>query len=373
MSPAHARQRGLALIAAILIAAIIAGLAVALSARDRQAILAVTRAREVASVDMLVQGLEVQAARLLAADAASGTHDSEDEAWRTTAYASAAEGFIASARLEDAQRRFNLNSLVIAPPAGDPAAPTGAEPAATPEAVAPAVAESPAARQAMLELARVHGVTSPLARPARDGSEEASGLRDDQLAAVRFALLLEALDLPPAILPAVLDWLDEDGAARFPDGAEDDYYSRLTPAYRTANRRFSDVSELRLVRGVGEAVYARLEPFVTVLDVATPLNVNTAAPELLMSLAPGIDRAIAEQLVAARRAQPFTSLDALLRHPALAGRALLPTGLATGSRWFELTARVVRDELPYFRRSLLFRMEPSRILTLHRAQPYTDG
>jgi len=359
----------MALIAAVLIAAIVAGLAVALTSRDRYAILAVTRLRDVARVDALVQGLEVQAARLLAGDAEAGSHDSDDEAWRATTYTATAGGFVANARLEDAQRRFNLNSLVPAPATGDPGAPTGAE------AATPAVAESPAARRAMADFARALGVTPTAARQAAGGagSGDETGLRDEQLAAARFALLLQALGLPPTILAAVLDWVDEDGETRFPDGAEDDYYSRLAPAYRTANGRFADVSELLLVRGVTDEVYAKLAPFVTVLDVATPVNVNTASPEVLMSLGPGIDRATAEQLVDARRAQPFTSLEALLRHPVLAGRGLLAAGLSTGSRYFELTTRVAHDDLPYFRRSLLFRMEPSRILTLRRAQPYTDG
>ena len=104
----------MALIAAVLIAAIVAGLAVALTSRDRYAILAVTRLRDVARVDALVQGLEVQAARLLAEDAEAGSHDSDDEAWRATTYTATAGGFVANARLEDAQRRFNLNSLVPA-------------------------------------------------------------------------------------------------------------------------------------------------------------------------------------------------------------------------------------------------------------------
>jgi type II secretory pathway component PulK len=390
MTPGHRRQRGLALIAAVLLAAVIAGLAVALTARDRYAILAVTRAQEVASVDALVQRLEVSAARVLAEDAASGDHDSEDEAWRTTDYAASDYGFVASARLEDAQRRFNLNALVATPPAEDPAGPTGEPAPATgdsPPSVAagtaaaeagepaPAVGARPSAQRAMLDVARANGVIAPAARQpgARNEAGEETALRDEELAAARFALLLQALDLPAPILVAVLDWLDEDGETRFPDGAEDDYYSRLAPPYRAANGRFTDVSELRLVRGVTGEIYDRLAPFVTVLDTATPINVNTAPPEILMSLGPGIDRATAEQLASTRRVQAFTSIEALLRHPVLAGRALLPTGLSTSSRWFELTTRVERDAQPYFRRSLLVRKEPSRILTLRRAQLYTDG
>jgi general secretion pathway protein K len=229
----------------------------------------------------------------------------------------------------------------------------------------------------MLDFARGAGVVpaAPTAGGAATGNEDEDnpGLRDDELAAARFALLLQTLDLPPALLPAVLDWLDADSEPRFPNGAEDDYYTRLEPAYRAANGRFADVSELRLVRGVSEEIYGRLAPYVTVLDSPTPINVNTAPPEILMSLGPGIDRSTAEMLIAAREVQPFQDLDALMRHPLLIGRAVVPGGIATGSRWFELESRVEHEELPHFRRSLLFRMEPARILTLRRAQRYTDG
>lgn len=364
------RERGMALVAALLVAAVIAGIAVALTARDRYAILAVTRGREMATVDALVQELEVAAARALAQDAEAGTHDSADEAWHTRTFVAGRDGFEASARLEDVQRRFNLNSLVVETP---PDAGGGEAPEVTPGTAGPAVpAASPAARRAMLDFARSAGVAAPT---ATDGGKdaEAAGLRTEQIAAARFALLLRALDLPASLLPAVLDWLDADGETRFPDGAEDDYYSRQRPAYRAANGRFEDVSELRLVRGVNEEIYGRLAPFITVLDDPGPINVNTAPPEILMTLGPGIDRGTAEMLVVAREAQPFTDLETLLRHPALAGRAVLPEGLATGTQWFELDTRVDHDDLPYFRRSLLHRMEPSRIFTLRRERRYSDG
>src|SRR5690606_28484584 len=90
------------------------------------------------------------------------------------------------------------------------------------------------------------------ATPGADGdaapTEET--LSPQQIAIARFTLLLQALQLPPEILPAVLDWLDADGDTRFPNGAEDEYYTRLDEPYRAANGPFADVSELRLVRGI---------------------------------------------------------------------------------------------------------------------------
>ena len=377
-------QRGAALIGAILIAAVIAGIAVALTSRDQFSILAVTRLRERAAVDVLVRGLEVQAARALSVDGEDGQHDSLDESWHAARFAAARGNLEATARLEDAQRRFNLNSLAFEPPPQAPdLPPDGAMSGETPveipgtsdEATA---ADSPAAVEALAGIARgldigvANGEESVTSQPGKQTDDQAA-LSTQQIAAARFALLLRALDLPPELLPALLDWLDPDSETRFPDGAEDQHYSLLEQPYRASNGRFVDVSELRLVRGFSEEICAKLEPFVTVLNTPTPINVNTAPVEILMSLGPGIDRASAELLVSARQAQPFRDLVSLLRHPVLAGRPVMAAGLAVGTRHFELYTRVDSDELPYFRRSLLQRNEPSRIQALRRQNFYTDG
>jgi len=379
MRHARAFQRGAALIGAILIAAVIAGIAVALTSRDQFSILAVTRQRELAAVDVLQRGLEVQAARALSADAIAGRHDSLDEAWHGARFVATRGTLGATARLEDAQRRFNLNSLAFEAPApaadASPAAETPAPVPGTPEET-PAPAD-PAAERALGDVARgldigVARADAPAGNSGDAANAQASPLSPQQVAVARFALLLRTLDLPPELLPALLDWLDPDSDTRFPNGAEDEYYTRLEPPYRAANGRFVDVSELRVVRGFSEEICAKLAPFVTVLNTATPINVNTAPAEILMSLGPGIDRASAELLVAARQAQPFHDLAALLRHPLLAGRPLMTTGLAAGTRHFELETRIETDELPYFRRSLLQRNDPSHIQVLRRQQPYTD-
>jgi general secretion pathway protein K len=211
------------------------------------------------------------------------------------------------------------------------------------------------------------------AQEPNDAGGRGSGLSDQQVAMARFHLLLRALELPPELLPAILDWLDADGDPRYPSGAEDEFYSLREPPYRAANRRFEEVSELRLVRGVTEEIYERLRPFVTVLDNPTPINVNTAAPEVLMSLAPGIDRSSAELLVRSRAAQSFVDLETLLAHPLLVGRPIVATGLSTDSNWFELRTRIDGEGLPHHRVSLMYRAGPDRIVTLRRRHVYPDG
>lgn len=109
----------------------------------------------------------------------------------------------------------------------------------------------------------------------------------------QFKRLLSELNIDQAKADAVLDWVDTDINATIPEGAEDDYYTGLTPGYRTANAPFVSASELQLVKGFSSAVkeetedYKLLLPHVSALptnDGPTAINVNTATPEVLASL-----------------------------------------------------------------------------------------
>lgn len=105
--------------------------------------------------------------------------------------------------------------------------------------------------------------------------------------------LLTELNIEPLKAEAILDWVDQDINATIPEGAEDGYYTGLASGYRTANAPFVSVSELQLVKGFSSAVeeeiedYELLLPHISALPIVngpTPVNVNTATPEVLASL-----------------------------------------------------------------------------------------
>lgn len=60
--------------------------------------------------------------------------------------------------------------------------------------------------------------------------------------------------------------------------------------------------------GVSPATLQTLRPFITLLPVRTPVNVNTATPEVLMACVPPMALAQARSLVEARSSQHMTSL-----------------------------------------------------------------
>lgn len=168
----------------------------------------------------------------------------------------------------------------------------------------------------------------------------------------QFVALMQALDVPlpdaQRIADGLADWIDSDAMPR-PAGAEDEVYSRLTPAYRTANTLVADRSELRAVAGVTPALYDRVAPFVCALPTPdlSPLNVNTLtdpqAP-LVAMLAPGqLDLPRARAILAERPAGGFDSVARFWRLPAL--DALVPPADVVGqprvtTRWFALALDV---------------------------------
>jgi general secretion pathway protein K len=155
----------------------------------------------------------------------------------------------------------------------------------------------------------------------------------------QFQRLLQVLDLPEALAASLADWIDADNEPLPQGGAEDGYYQSRQPPGLAANRALTDVAELALVRGYDAAVRARLRPFVSALPGFTAVNVNTAAPEVLVAVVQGLDLDAARALVAQRERAYF--------HNVATFRAQLPPGavaggndIGTASQYFLASVRV---------------------------------
>jgi general secretion pathway protein K len=99
---------------------------------------------------------------------------------------------------------------------------------------------------------------------------------------ILFRRLLQSLEIDEGLTDAVLDWIDKDENVRGSYGAEDGDYLSESPSYRSANRMFSDISELLLVKGFDENIVKKLSPYITALpETDVKININTV-PELLM-------------------------------------------------------------------------------------------
>lgn len=92
------------------------------------------------------------------------------------------------------------------------------------------------------------------------------------------------------IVNGIKDWLDEDDLPTG-QGAEDYYYQGLETPYRVANNAFVSVTELRLIKGLEDEDFVKLEPFIVVLPETSKLNINTAPKEVIDSIFNGLDTA----------------------------------------------------------------------------------
>ena len=84
-----------------------------------------------------------------------------------------------------------------------------------------------------------------------------------------------------ALAAALRDWIDADLEPNGPDGAEDDYYQIMQPAYRTGNTLIAHASELRAMKDFSSKIYTALLPHVCVLPdpSVNQINVNTVSQD----------------------------------------------------------------------------------------------
>ena len=274
---AAGRQRGTALITAILVVALATTIAASLT---WELFLDQRRAFGRVTVDqglMYSFGAEAWAKKILRDDAQDNQVDHPDEPWATQITPLPIEGGQIQGRIEDLNGRFNLNNLIDASGATDPVAVEG------------------------------------------------------------FKRLLQALQLDVRLADRLADWIDRDFEPNFPDGAEDADYLSRDPPFRAANRPITSVSEILLVYPeLGRSGYATLRPYVTALPRGTRVNINTALPEVLLTVSEELGPQQAGQILLDRPEDGWDSLEQLGDLvPAEARGALGVT-----SNWFRLAVRV---------------------------------
>jgi len=228
------RQRGVALLTAILLVALATILATgiayqnAMSARRGTATFAFDQSFEIA------EAAEALAGAALKQDYNEDpAHDTPAESWaKPFGPVEVVPGVALEAQLDDASGRFNINSLIKP---GGPGIGAGA------------------------------GTTETLDR--------------DALAA--FKALLRSLDMEEKWAYMVADWIDRDNNPSEQFGAEDSLYSSQTPAYRPPNRAITSTTELLALPKFGRDNYLKLAPYIVALPPDAKLNICTASDFVL--------------------------------------------------------------------------------------------
>ncbi len=136
----------------------------------------------------------------------------------------------------------------------------------------------------------------------------------------------------------------------------DQYYAKLSPAYRAPHQLMTSVSELRMVKGMTPALYAKLAPYVTALPEKTLININNAPIPVIMSLSPTISLEAAKALDAIRKQAPFPSLEALASLPIVKNNPIAQNNLTVTSSYFIVQTNVTMGNQSIRLYSLLMRL-----------------
>ncbi len=221
------RQRGVALITAIVLVAIATVLAVHIGTR---AALDLRRTAGLMALDQgwhVALGAEAWAAEVLRDDLEdSGTTPTDHlgEAWAQPLPPLPVDGGEVRGALEDMQGRFNINNLVT------------------------------------------------------------SDRQVNETAVAQFERLLLLVGAQTRWARIMVDWIDDGTVPEIPEGAEDGTYLSQNPPYRTANVVVSTTTEMMALPGMTREEFERIRPYVAALPVGTTINLCTAK-------APGARRA----------------------------------------------------------------------------------
>ncbi|MEA3412626.1 MAG: type II secretion system minor pseudopilin GspK [Pseudomonadota bacterium] len=304
------RQSGVALITALLVVSIATVASIELISRQSLDVRRTANLIEGDQAWLYVSAAETWAKAILARDLSENKTDSLGDTWAFDLPPIELPGGYLVGNLEDLEGRFNLNNLV------------------------------------------------------EKGVINAASVR-------QFERLLAVLGLERSLAQAVVDWIDADIEALAPNGAEDDYYAGLENPYRTPNRIMGDVSELRLIKGFDKETADKLLPYVTALPNRTAINVNTASPEVLSSLADKINAGRVAKDISGRKEKPFTSAEDVTRLPSFKGANIdkdAKRGLGVASKHFlaRIETRIGRGRASVG--SLIYRGGPKDIRVLYRTQ-----
>lgn len=155
--------------------------------------------------------------------------------------------------------------------------------------------------------------------------------------------LFSKAGLSSDLVDTLADWLDSDDIPH-PGGAETLYYNRLNPPFAARNGRLETVEELALLKGFAGDALERIRPYVTVYAdfpsaPSAPININTAARQVIASLDERISDEMGARVVEYRRNSPFKNPAELTRVPGFEG--IVPSLMAritTKGRVYRITS-----------------------------------
>lgn len=340
--PYRQRQRGVALIIALILVALATIVATKLSYDgwlERRRTISIIAAEQAFQFGM--------GAEALAADVLS-------QIGQNTSPALKAAGMQPSPNTPTAQ---STQQVTLAQPWAQPTQPFPLTPENDPEG------EPIGMLQGALEDMQGRFNLNNLARVLPDGKQDPQPLE-------QFQRLLVAVGLEPKWAGIARDWIDADDQPGIPDGAEDAVYTAQTPPYRTGNWPMTSPSELMNMPGFGADRYRKIAPYVSALPTATAtVNVCTAPAVVLESFADNLNGEYSdpEVLSNARKSGCFPDVQAFTTVLGQAVASKISNRFSDKSAYFRLTTRITLGTSQFTLYSLLWRGNGGKVTPLLRS------
>ncbi|MCW8931067.1 MAG: type II secretion system minor pseudopilin GspK [Gammaproteobacteria bacterium] len=218
-----------------------------------------------------------------------------------------------------------------------------------------------------VEQAKIDGIILDLQGRFNLNNLVVNGVVDKKWEAT-YKRLLKTLNLPLALSDSLVDWMDANEQPTGSFGAEDIYYIALDQPYRASNQSLVNVSELFLIKGYDKKTIDILKPHVFVSKDMTPININTSTPIVLMSIIPGLLEDQAESLIEQIDKTPFTEVETFLKDPLIKDKAIEPVQISVASSYFTVVSHVLIDKTMVSLQSVLKRDEQGTIQVLNRQE-----
>lgn len=154
-----------------------------------------------------------------------------------------------------------------------------------------------------------------------------------------FKRVLSAIGIKPDAVEALKDWIDTDSDVTYPYGAESEHYLAQPIPYRAGNQPLTEIGNLSRIQGFTEENIARLRQYYTVLPEPTPVNINTASPELLGLMLPELSQFELQTMVAARELHPFENISEVGKLLEQSKLNLNSAQFSTGSHYFMVSSQ----------------------------------
>jgi general secretion pathway protein K len=110
---------------------------------------------------------------------------------------------------------------------------------------------------------------------------ETDGVTVNPVALAAFRRLLEEVQVDPKWADDLVDWIDKSTVPPDGNGAEDSVYMAMDPPYLPPHLVVTSTSELLALPGFGRDNFEKIAPYITALPLGAKLNVCSASPLVL--------------------------------------------------------------------------------------------